>query len=69
MKPTSAPLIAQFVRLSSAFLLGSLCMALFYCHNLSITSGPMYVGMDTASFTLLAVGLLNLLVYLDPSFN
>ena len=51
------------------FMLGMLFMARFYCHNLGITSGTMYIGWDTVVFTLGGLGAIHLLMWFDPSFK
>ena len=43
--------------------------SLLYCNKLGITSGPMYIGWDTALFVFGGVGGMHLLMWLDPSFR
>ena len=61
--------IKGFVNALSMFIVGMAFMSRFYCIQLGITSGPMYVGWDTILFVVGGVGALNLLVWLDPSFR
>ena len=61
--------ITRSINALTWMIVGMLFMSRFYCHNLGITSGPMYIGWDTVAFVLGAVATLRLLMWVDPSFR
>jgi|MGYP003325987944 hypothetical protein len=61
-------MIKNVINTLTGMIIGMLFMSMFYCQQLGITSGPMYIGWDTAAFTLGGVIAMRLLVWLDPSF-
>ena len=57
------------IDLITGALFGMVFMSMFYCQHLGITSGTMYIGWDTAAFTLGGVMAMRMLMWIDPSFK
>ena len=50
-------------------IVGMVMMSMLYCNKLGITSGPMYIGWDTALVVLGALAGMRLLMVIDPAFR
>ena len=62
-------LVRGFIQAMTWMLFGMLLMAHLYCHDLGITSGPMYIGWDTTAIVGVCLVLFQVILRLDPSFK
>ena len=62
-------LVRGFIQAMTWMLFGMLLMAHLYCHDLGITSGPMYVGWDTTAIVGVCLLMFQVLLRFDPSFK
>jgi hypothetical protein len=51
------------------FIIGMVFMSRMYCINLGITSGVNYIGWDTVVFTVGGLLMVQILLWIDPSFK
>ena len=61
--------IKGFVNALSMFIVGMAFMSRFYCIELGITSGSMYIGWDTVLFVVAGLVAIQVLIHFDPSFK
>ena len=61
--------IKGFVNALSMFIVGMAFMSRFYCIQLGITSGSMYIGWDTVLFVVAGLAAIQVLIHFDPSFK
>ena len=62
-------MIKNVINTLTGMIIGMLFMSMFYCQQLGITSGPMYIGWDTVAFTLAGLIAIHIIVWFDPSFK
>ncbi len=62
-------IIKGFVNALSMFIVGMAFMSRFYCIQLGITSGSMYIGWDTVLFVVAGLAAIQVLIHFDPSFK
>jgi hypothetical protein len=62
-------LVKGFVNALAWFIIGMTFMSRMYCINLGITSGVNYIGWDTVVFTVGGLLMVQILLWIDPSFR
>ena len=61
--------VKDLINILAGMLLGMCFMGWFFCRQLNITSGPMYIDPVVLCISVLSVVCMKVLVHLDPSFK
>ena len=62
-------IIKGFVNALSMFIVGASLMGRWYCVELGITSGPMFIDWTSVIVTTLGLIAIQIIVHFDPSFK
>lgn len=62
-------IIKGFVNALSMFIVGAALMGRWYCVELGITSGPMFIDWTSVIVTTLGLVAIQAIVHFDPSFK
>ena len=65
----SVRIIKGFVNALSMFLVGAALMGRWYCIELGITSGPMFIDWFSVGVMMFGLVAIHVIVWFDPSFK